>query len=156
MRIRRARTSDAGVLAKMIRGYESHEHALDHRLSVSSVSSHRTDILKQFKDKSSIFLIAEENGDAAGFVLYSIDKRGKLRIGVLHDIFVYGHHRGEGIGYALVKTSISDMNDHGCSYVKSAVRVKNKAAQRFWQSLGFKIDFNLTTYSMKKNISPLR
>jgi len=150
MKIKKANKGDIEALAKLLHKYDLYEHSTDNLIKVSSEKEYRKEIRDVFKNKSAIFIIAEENGKLIGFVNYSIDNRGNLKIGVLQDIFIEGDYRGKRIGKKLADYVINIMKKQKCKFVKSAVRVKNKNAQKFWQSLGFKINFKPREYSMRK------
>lgn len=153
MKIRGAKKEDTKEIAKLMYQYDVYENNLDKRIEISSIKSYEKEISEFSKNKSTIFLVGEENGEIVGFINFVIDKRGKIKIGVLQDIFVKEKFRGKKIGEKLVNYVLTKMEKERCQFVKSAVRVKNKKAQKFWERQGFKISYKQTEFGMRKNLN---
>lgn len=153
MKIRGAKKEDIREIAKLMHQYDVYENNLDKRIEISSVKSYEKEISEFSKNKSTIFLVGEENGEIVGFINFAIDRRGKMKIGVLQDIFVKENFRRRKIGEKLVDYVLTKMKKEKCQFVKSAVRVKNKKAQKFWERQGFKISYKQTEFGMRKKLN---
>ncbi|HET8882184.1 MAG TPA: GNAT family N-acetyltransferase [Solimonas sp.] len=83
-------------------------------------------------------LIAEVDGEAAGFALFFHNFSTFLgRPGIyLEDLFVRPAHRGRGIGKRLLKAVANIGVERGCGRYEWAVLDWNEPAIRFYASLG--------------------
>ena len=83
-------------------------------------------------------LIAEEDGQPAGFALYFFNYSTFLaKPGIyLEDLFVQPEFRGHGIGKALLLKLAGIANDKGCGRMEWSVLDWNEPAKGFYRRLG--------------------
>ncbi len=83
-------------------------------------------------------LMADWNGQAAGFALYFFNYSTFLcRPGLyLEDLFVRPEHRGHGIGLALLAALEQRARDAGCGRLEWAVLDWNESAIEFYRRFG--------------------
>ena len=58
----------------------------------------------------------------------------------IHHLFVDAPYRGQGVGKALIQTSMKEAQELGCSYVKISTSASNYAAQNTYLANGFEIE----------------
>ncbi len=83
-----------------------------------------------------IVWVVELDGIAAGFVTCKVDK-----INMIGEIGLMGinkEFRGKGLGEWLINTSLNWFKQQGCKSVEVVTQGSNIAAQRLYQSCGFK------------------
>ena len=92
-----------------------------------------TSIENQLSTEQTIFIIYEENGEAAGFVLGTqvCGEAELYRIGTDPD------KRGQGIGASLMKTGISWANGQNAESIFLEVRASNAPAISLYEKHGF-------------------
>ncbi|MDR2097083.1 MAG: GNAT family N-acetyltransferase [Spirochaetaceae bacterium] len=131
--IRGAVIEDAPLLLEFIRGLAEYEHLQDQ--VEATVEDLRQTI---FIDKRAEALIAEYQGDPAGFALffhnYSTFK-GKAGI-YLEDLFVKPGLRGNGIGKALLEHITGIAARRGCGRLEWACLNWNAPSIAFYKSMG--------------------
>jgi GNAT superfamily N-acetyltransferase len=131
--IREAVIEDAALLLQFIRALADYEH-LEGEVEATE------DGLRQsvFIDKGAEALIAEYEGEAAGFALffhnYSTFK-GKRGI-YLEDLFVKPDLRGKGIGRALLQKVAGIATRRGCGRFEWACLDWNTPSIAFYRSIG--------------------
>ena len=140
MKIRKATIKDTEEISKLMREYDFYENKLDQNVSISSIKEIKKDIKEFFKNKSVLFLIAEEYQEIIGIISVSIDKRGKMKIGRIQDIIVKKEHRGKNVGKTLVEGAEKYFKRNSCIKIQSFVREKNINAQKFWKNQGFNFE----------------
>ncbi len=153
LKIRNAKLEDKIIVAKLWHQYELYEHSLDKRIKVDFEKSYIKQFEEIFKNKSNIIVIAEYDSKAVGIIDYISYKKGKLKIGSLGNAFVLKEYRGKGIGSKLADYVVNKLKKQKCKFIRSAVRVNNKKAQKFWKKRGFKIDFDsIVDYAIRKDL----
>lgn len=100
-------------------------------------------------DESVVYL-AELNAMAVGFVqLYpSFWSVAACRSWILNDLFVSPAHRGTGAGKALMNRARSHALETGAGGLSLATQRTNLAAQRLYESLGWKRDEDFYHYEL--------
>ncbi|WP_049927816.1 ribosomal protein S18-alanine N-acetyltransferase [Halopiger goleimassiliensis] len=83
------------------------------------------------------FLVAECEGQVAGYVVSDVTPTAGRRLGHVKDIAVHPDHRGDGIGSALLSRSIAVLAAHGADTVKLEVRRSNERAKRLYRQFDF-------------------
>jgi ribosomal protein S18 acetylase RimI-like enzyme len=86
--------------------------------------------------REGVALIAEEGGDAVGFVFCVLGDRGRKTAHVT-DIYVRPDARNKGIGRALLAAILEPARGAGLDHVSLEVLIRNSDARRLYERLGF-------------------
>jgi GNAT superfamily N-acetyltransferase len=134
MLIRDASERDVPLILRFIRELAEYEQLLDR--VVATEESVRKTLFGERRYAETI--IAEENGEPAGFALFFHNYSTFLaQPGIyLEDLYVRPEMRGLGIGKALLAELARIARDRGCGRVEWAVLNWNEPAIRFYRSLG--------------------
>ncbi|MDR2660103.1 MAG: GNAT family N-acetyltransferase [Spirochaetaceae bacterium] len=131
--IREGQPDDAPLLLEFIRGLADYEHLLE-QVDANLEELRRT----IFIDKMAEVLIAEYDGDAAGYALffhnYSTFK-GKAGL-YIEDLFVKPELRGKGVGKALFKRLAGIAAGRNCWRIEWSCLDWNTSSINFYKSLG--------------------
>lgn len=133
MHIRRARESDVPAIVKLIRALAVYEREPE------AVQIGEAELRRDGFGPQPLFecLIAEDDGEAAGFALYfpiySTWRGPSLH---LEDLFVQPSHRGRGIGKALLSHVAAIAMERGCARMQWDVLDWNTPAIDFYRSRG--------------------
>src|SRR5678815_846813 len=134
LNIRPATRADAPVIASLVRELAVYEK-LEHEAKATA-----GDFLRELDAPNPVIrvLIAEWNGEAAGFALYFFNFSTFVgRPGLyLEDLFVRPAQRSHGIGRALLRALARIARERGCGRMEWAVLDWNEPALRFYKSLG--------------------
>jgi ribosomal-protein-alanine N-acetyltransferase len=90
--------------------------------------------------------IAESDGKVAGFIICGVEDTGEEIYGHICSLAVSPHHRGVGIGSALVQRAEYQVLLIGATAMQLEVRVSNMSAQKFYQHLGYEPVFQYAGY----------
>ena len=133
LNIRPATRADAPVIASLVRELADYEKLLDEAKATPE------DFLRELESPNPVIhvLIAEWQGEAAGFALYFFNFSTFVgRPGLyLEDLFVRPAQRSHGIGRALLRALARIAKERGCGRMEWAVLDWNEPALRFYQSL---------------------
>jgi GNAT superfamily N-acetyltransferase len=146
MTIRPATEADLTTIEELIRALAEYE-----RLSEEVVMD--TELLRRnlFGERPyAEVLIAEENGESAGFALFFHNFSTFVgRPGIyLEDLFVRPGHRGKGYGKALLKRLAEIAVERDCGRLEWAVLDWNEPALGFYRSLGARPNEEWTVYRL--------
>lgn len=146
MTIRPATEADLGTIEELIRALAAYE-----RMSDEVVMDAR--LLRQglFGDRPyAEVLIAEVDGEAAGFALFFHNFSTFLgRPGIyLEDLFVKPEHRAMGLGKALLKRLAEIAVERGCGRLEWAVLDWNEPAIGFYKKLGARPNEEWTVFRL--------
>jgi diamine N-acetyltransferase len=134
LNIRPATSADAATIATLVRELADYEKLL-HEAKASP-----EDFLREITAENPVIrvLIAEWNGEPAGFALYFFNFSTFVgRPGLyLEDLFVRPPLRSHGIGRALLRALARIARERGCGRMEWAVLDWNEPALKFYQSLG--------------------
>ena len=134
LNIRPATSADAATIATLVRELADYEQLL-HEAKASP-----DDFLREITAENPVIrvLIAEWNGEPAGFALYFFNFSTFVgRPGLyLEDLFVRPPLRSHGIGRALLRALARIARDRGCGRMEWAVLDWNEPALKFYRSLG--------------------
>jgi GNAT superfamily N-acetyltransferase len=134
LKIRPATGADAPLIATLVRELADYEKLLP------DAKASAADFLRELEAPNPVIrvLIAEWNGEPAGFALYFFNFSTFVgRPGLyLEDLFVRPALRSHGIGRALLRALARIAKDRGCGRMEWAVLDWNEPALRFYQSLG--------------------
>jgi GNAT superfamily N-acetyltransferase len=132
--IRPATPADVPLILDFVRALAVYERAPD------AVVATEADLLRDGFGPNPFYfcLIAEQDGQPAGFAFYFFDYSTWLgRPGIyLEDIFVHPEFRGLGIGKALLKKVASIALEKNCARLKWAVLDWNTPAIDFYSAMG--------------------
>jgi len=108
---------------------------------------------KMFKNKNSLFLVAEEEGKIIGYCLGEIFRPKKVCkyeiAGYISDMYILKGYRKMGIGQELVKELMKWFRSRKIRWVKLHVDVHNKDSISFWRKMEFK-DFMIEMDTLLK------
>ena len=132
--VRPATRADAAIIASLVRELAEYEK-LEHEALATP-----DDFLREIESPNPVIhvLIAEWNGEPAGFALYFFNFSTFVgRPGIyLEDLFVRPAQRAHGIGRALLRALARIAQQRNCGRMEWAVLDWNEPALRFYQSLG--------------------
>jgi len=86
--------------------------------------------------RAGVALIAEEDGEAVGFVFCVLGDRGR-KTAHMTDIYVRPDVRDRGVGRALLAELVTPAREAGLAHVSLEVLVHNADARRLYDRLGF-------------------
>jgi diamine N-acetyltransferase len=132
--IRRARSTEAGLVLSFVRELAEYEKLLH---EVEATEAMIADAL--FDANPRLYCaIAEWDGEPVGFTVWFVNfSTFSGRHGVyVEDLFVRPSHRGKGIGKALLTYLARECVDHGWSRLQWAVLDWNTPSIEFYKSLG--------------------
>lgn len=132
--IRFATPADAELILGFIRGLAEYEH--EPQAVRATVASLRAQM--EASDPPFECLIAERDGEAAGFALFfrNYSTWSGLPGLYLEDLFVPEAHRAHGVGKALLKRLAAITLERGWARMEWAVLDWNTPAQGFYRTLG--------------------
>lgn len=132
--VRFAAPADAELILHFILGLAEYEHEAD------AVQATAASLRAQMREARPPFecLIAERDGEAAGFALFFQNfSTWSGRPGLyLEDLFVPEEHRGHGVGKALLNRLAAITVERGWARMEWAVLDWNTPAQGFYRRLG--------------------
>ena len=133
LNIRPATRADATLIASLVRELADYEKLLPEAKATAE------DFLRELDSPSPVIhvLIAEWNGEPAGFALYFFNFSTFVgRPGLyLEDLFVRPAQRAHGIGRALLRALARIAEERDCGRMEWAVLDWNEPALRFYKSL---------------------
>jgi GNAT superfamily N-acetyltransferase len=144
--IRFATVEDVPIIRRLIHGLAEYERLVEE--AVATEADIRDSLFGDNPDAE--VLIAELDGDAAGFALFFhnystfLGRRGLY----LEDLFVLPAHRGHGIGRALMARLARLATERNCGRFEWWVLDWNESAIRFYESLGARAMDDWTVYRL--------
>lgn len=89
-----------------------------------------------------VVLVAAEGRTVIGYTYAGVEGRDWMSLrgpaGVLYDIVVDPAHRGRGVGRALLEATVAALRSRGSPQVVLSTADRNAAAQRLFESAGFR------------------
>jgi GNAT superfamily N-acetyltransferase len=132
MTIRPAEEKDRTVLSSLhiSEDLESHKEAPDVMTSfrLSGLSSRGKDVI----------LVAEDDGEAVGYLWAVALRIFDYRIGVLFDVYVDPSHRRKGVGRHLLEKGVQELRDIGVRRFWANTEEKNAPTRALLEHLGFR------------------
>jgi ribosomal protein S18 acetylase RimI-like enzyme len=151
MKIRPARREDAAAIAQLSR--ELAEHLAD-----PDPGSDSGPILELGFGANRWFdcLVAEQEGEIAGFALYCRRFEAHTRSKKLYlaDLAVAKGRRGEGIGETLIEALRKEASALGCKSIVFDLWVENTTARGFYERVGAVRDSELEVYAIPVGAVP--
>lgn len=151
MKIIKPSKKDVLRLAQLMNEYDIYENKLDKNFEISSVQETVKLIESQFKERDVSYLAAEVEGKIQGLVNYSVERIGKKKRGILHNLYISKEYRKSGLGKKLIASCLMELKKSDCKSVRSKVLEKNTAALEYWKKQGWKAE-KATGYSITKSI----
>lgn len=132
--IRKARPEDTALILQLIRELAEYEQLLDQVTADEATLRHSL----FFDPKGPEVLIAEENGEPVGFVLFFHNFSTFLgRKGIyIEDLYVRPECRGKGYGEAILKEICQLAQERNCGRVEWWVLDWNERAINFYKKMG--------------------
>lgn len=142
MTIRKATIEDLPAVVEMALAMASYHHDLDgYYKAPSAYRDLELEFEKELSDKQSLILIAEENGQPAGYFRGSIERApdyaSAKKIGMVYDLFVKKEARRQGIGKQIFAEALAWFQEKGVKNIELNVDVRNEAAVEFWKKNQF-------------------
>jgi ribosomal protein S18 acetylase RimI-like enzyme len=145
MLIRRAKRSELSAVARMAAALVREHHALDPQrfMLVEPVEvGYRDWLAKEVTRRGAVILVAEEDLEIVGYAYGTLESRNWNDLldscGKLHDVYVARDARRRGIARRLVESLQLELRALGAPRVVLMSAEGNRAAQAFFQSLGFR------------------
>jgi ribosomal protein S18 acetylase RimI-like enzyme len=130
--IRTATSEDVDLLMSLVERLESELPAVPFAEHPAEVERRKVERIVS----DGVALIAEENGNVAGYALARYGDHGPTTVYV-SDLWVDSPARGKGIARELMRRVSETAAEHGSTYVVLDVDSKNVAAIAFYERLGF-------------------
>jgi ribosomal protein S18 acetylase RimI-like enzyme len=96
----------------------------------------------QLEDPKIAVLAAEDGGNVIGYAYAAVEGYDWMALrgpaGVLHDLIVDPDHRRRGVGRLLLDAALAELKSRGAPRVVLSTAERNDAAQRFFDSVGFR------------------
>lgn len=97
---------------------------------------------KQLDDPEAVLVVAEVDGEVAGYLYGGLEARDWARLldahGAIHDIFVDPRFRRRGVASALMRAGIAMFEAKGAKQIVLSSATPNLEAQALFESLGFR------------------
>ena len=97
---------------------------------------------QEMKNDAVVLIVAELDGKVVGYVYAKKENRNYNDLldthGKLHDVYVDESARGKGAGEALIRDAFRRLAEKGAPRVVLSTAVKNAAAQRLFEKVGFR------------------
>jgi GNAT superfamily N-acetyltransferase len=142
MKVRAIKPSDVDELATMMEEFDRHFAKMEGRRRWLKRATARTDLKRAgFGPRGFLKgLIAEEKGEACGYLLYHIGFNANVRREtlVISDLFVRSKWRRHKVGNALMERARDIALKRGCSRMDWTVWNMNPQAIAFYLALGAK------------------
>lgn len=134
--VRPAGPADLDALAPLFDGYRQFYQ------QPSDLAMARQFIGERLITMDTVIFLAEVEGKPAGFThLFPIFSSTRCRrLWLLNDLFVDPHTRAKGVGKALLLAAKEYAESTGACGLELATAHSNKAAQRLYESMGWKLD----------------
>ncbi len=147
--IRSANKSDVPVILNLIRALAEYEKLADEVVATEEGLAYTLFGSRPYAE----VLLAEENGEAAGFCLFFYNYStflGKPGL-YIEDIFVRPEYRGKGIGKALFKKVAAIAQEKNCGRIEWWVLDWNEPTIQFYKNMGAKPMDEWTVYRLTED-----
>ena len=136
--IRPARRDDVPAIIAMLA--DDHLGRARERLEDPLPSLYHDAFVRVSGDPNIRLVVAEEGGRVVGClqlcILPGLSSQGASR-GLIEDVRVASHLRGQGIGEQLVQWAVAEARSRGCKLIELLTHSSRVDAQRFYERLGF-------------------
>src|SRR5689334_10133441 len=146
MTIRRADARDADTLGKLGAALMQTHYAFDTRRFLEpgegAEAGYARFLVSQLRDKDSIVMVAERDGEVVGYVYAAIEplswKELRDECGFIHDLLVTDSARKSGVGEALLNAAIDWLREQDMPRVVLGTAAQNDQARRLFERRGFR------------------
>ena len=144
--VRQARPEDAELVAPLFDAYRQfYEQPPDSGLALGFIRA-------RLERGESVVFLAERDGRPVGFVqlypLFSSTAARPRRLWLLNDLYVVAEARGGGVARALMQRARRLAEETDAVGLELATAHTNVAAQRFYESLGWRRDEKFPRYEL--------
>ncbi|MEH2355238.1 GNAT family N-acetyltransferase [Nostoc sp.] len=112
------------------------------RLANSDGFSTRRDANADASSIRSVFLVSENEGQIAGFLIATIEREIPIyrlqEFAFIHDIWVEPEYRQKGIARQMVMLSVERFHQMGVKQIRLDTAIANEASRRLFASCGFR------------------
>ena len=144
--IRPARATDAEALGKLGALLVDAHYAFDARRFMpptpQTPHGYGAFLASQIDDDRVFVLVAEQNGTVIGYAYAGMEGRDYMALrgpaGALYDILVDPAYRQRGVARTLLEATIAELKSRGAPMVVLSTAAPNEAAQRLFESSGFR------------------
>ena len=143
--IRPAEKRDANTLGRMGAELARLHYSFDPQrfmLPDDVESGYRWWLMKEATNNSAVVLVAEVDGEVAGYCYGRLEERDWNALldahGGLHDIWVDERFRGHGAAKLLAQAMIDALGKLGAPRIVLKTSTKNEAAQKLFKGLGWR------------------
>ena len=143
--VRRAKRSELSAVARMAAALVREHHLLDAQrfMLVEPVEvGYREWLGKEITRRGAVILVAEEDLEIVGYSYGTLESRNWNDLldecGKLHDVYVAKAARRRGIATRLVDAMLLELKALGAPRIVLMSAEGNRAAQAFFQSIGFR------------------
>lgn len=142
MIIRTAEKKDLPEIAGLAKKMIAYHRQLDsYYKAAEEYTNLESDFEEEMREPGSIFLVAADNGEIAGYFRGAIEKApdyaAPKKIGVIYDLAVAENYRRRGIGQRLFAEALLRFKNAKIRNIELSVDARNQPAIKFWKSLGF-------------------
>ena len=153
--IRPATEEDSEVMGRMSSVISKHHNAAPAFIPVfpEILAEIREGFTRSLEDQDTVVLLAEKNGEAAGFHMYGSASPSIMTPDHAVELCVAGTlqcHRRCGVGQSLMDAGALMMREKGYRYITTDWRIINLASSTFWPKCGFRP----LAYRMARVIDP--
>ena len=146
MQIRPASPADVEQVLPMVAAICSMHAGLDparYAMLPDVVERYRRWLPQRAQDPRSVFLVAEDSGTLAGFLVATIEPNIPIyqlgEFGFIHDLWVQPAHRGAGVARALVLAAADRFREVGARQIRLETAAANEPARRLFEACGFRV-----------------
>lgn len=97
---------------------------------------------RQLGEPNVVLFATEVNGDVVGYVYAALEGPNYAALrgpaGVVHDLFVQTEYRKAGLGEALLRAAVQQLERMGAPQIVLSTAHENDAAQRLFARIGFR------------------
>lgn len=144
--IRRATRDDLRHIGRLGALLVAAHHEFDSRRFLAATSrtkdAYASYLGTQLDAPDAAVFVAEENADVIGYAYVAVESYDYMALrgpaGVLHDIVVDPECRSRGVGRRLLDAVLEYARSRGLSQLVLSTAERNEAAQRFFESVGFR------------------
>lgn len=139
------RRGDLDAVSKLAGALVRQHHGFDERrffLPEDPEGGYRFWFGKQLEDPQTVLVVAEVDGEVAGYLYGGLEARDWARLldahGAIHDIFVDARFRRRGVASALMRAGLARFKELGAAQIVLSSATPNAEAQALFKALGFR------------------
>jgi len=133
----------AMALGRQHQGYDPERFTIDAfgATPVLIEQTYRDFFAEALGDASSVLYVGDRSGEVVGYVFGRVEEASFIdlspRAGWIHDIYVAGSARGEGLGERLLDHAVAALRGHGVREIMLSVSPMNEPGRRLFEGRGF-------------------